>query len=94
MAATGTTGAVKDDLQAELANLKSDLRKLKDDIRSIADAVVEQGRSSASAVRDRMQDRMESGVESLQEYFEQRPITSLLVVMGVGLIIGKLLNSR
>ena len=53
-----------------------------------------QGRSSATAARDRVQEQVETGVEAIQDYFEQRPITSLLVVLGVGLIIGKLLNSK
>jgi ElaB/YqjD/DUF883 family membrane-anchored ribosome-binding protein len=95
MATTTTTPTgAREDLQSELANLKGDLRKVKDDLRSIADALMDQGRSSASAVRDRVQERMETGVETLQEYLEQRPITSLLIVLGVGLVIGKLMTSK
>ena len=90
----GPAAGTREDLASEMANLKSDLRKVKDDIRSIADALMSQGRSSAANVRDRVQERLESSVETVQEYFEQRPITSLLVVLGVGLVIGKLLNSK
>ena len=85
---------MRDDIQSELVNLKNDLRKVKDDLRSIADALMDQGRSSASEMRDRVQERMEGGLETVQEYLEQRPITSLLVVLGVGLLVGKLMNSK
>lgn len=92
--ATPGMGMRDADMQSELANLKGDLRKVKDDLRSIADALMNQGRSSATAVRDRVQERVEGGIDTIQEYMEQRPITSLLVVLGIGLIVGKLLNSK
>jgi ElaB/YqjD/DUF883 family membrane-anchored ribosome-binding protein len=96
-AATGATGAAagtREDLQSELNALKSDLGKVRADLRGIADALLQQGRSSASAVRERLQDRMDTGVETVQEYLEQHPITSLLVVLGIGLVLGKLMNSK
>jgi ElaB/YqjD/DUF883 family membrane-anchored ribosome-binding protein len=93
--AQGGAGAgLRDDLQSEMAALKNDLGKVKADLRGIADALMTQGRSSAGAVRERVQERLDTGMETVQEYIEERPITSLLVVLGVGLIIGKLLNSK
>ena len=85
---------LRDDLQSELEALRTDLGKVKADLRGLTDVLVEHGRSSAGEVRDRLQERMDSGVEAIQEYVEQRPVTSLLVVLGLGLIVGRLYASK
>jgi ElaB/YqjD/DUF883 family membrane-anchored ribosome-binding protein len=97
--------AVKGDLHA----LRSDLKGLRDVFKSNSrNALKDAGQRIAQATRDRMEqlrEMAERGMYQASEYgkkalgrtarkIEERPITSVLIAIGAGLLIGRLLRRR
>jgi ElaB/YqjD/DUF883 family membrane-anchored ribosome-binding protein len=77
-------------LQDDIESLREDLAKVKGDIREIADTLVNMGRHQAQQMSDRVSHQVESGLDSIQEYVERRPVATLAMAFGVGLLAGKL----
>jgi ElaB/YqjD/DUF883 family membrane-anchored ribosome-binding protein len=90
-------------VESEYATLKEDLAKLRADVAALSAAV----RTTASdtvqeqvdVIRDRInhlaRDAREEGQQRLDDLagqIEERPLTSVLLAFGVGLLIGKLFD--
>ncbi len=82
------------DLSGDLENLKADLSKVKEDLSTIANHLVATGKESARELKQNVESNVRSGVDSLQSQIEAKPVTSALVAMGVGFILGCLLSRR
>ena len=75
-------------LSAIVAEQAENLEDLKDEATSQADRVKRAGR----AAFDRAKAQGNASLESLEETVQARPITSLLVAFGAGLVIAQLLR--
>jgi len=84
----------KTELRNDIDKLKEDLTHLRSDIGSLTETLVGTGRDSAKAVRDQVQHRVESGIDSAKKCIEERPVTTMAAAFGVGLLLGKLFSSK
>ena len=80
--------------QDELATLKEDMRRLKDDMDAMLSNAGDRARLQARELRDNVQDSMESTLRDAEHYIGTRPFTSVLVALGVGLVLGKIISFK
>ncbi|MGX2039426.1 hypothetical protein ACWJKU_04730 [Methylocaldum sp. MU1018] len=89
-----TTEDITTDLKQDLATLKADMSSL---MAAMKDMGMEQGRTAyakAREVGERARGQAIAAQESMGQYIEARPLTSLLVAFGTGFAIGTLLGAR
>jgi ElaB/YqjD/DUF883 family membrane-anchored ribosome-binding protein len=90
-------------LEAEFDTLKDDLVKLRDDIAnlsgSLKDATSDTLRERVGAIRGRIDEitsdaRAQSrrAVDELADQIEERPLSSVLIAFGVGVLLGRLFD--
>ncbi|MCC6907541.1 MAG: hypothetical protein IT430_06355 [Phycisphaerales bacterium] len=87
--------------QSAARDIKNDLTRLKDDASRTVSDVAEAGREYARAGRDRAIEAghkvSETGRDSYErfcEYVSENPTTSILIALGVGAVISRLLPHR
>ena len=89
--------------ESDFDTVRDDLTKLSNDIASLAaslkDGATESAREQLAAARDRFdrlteqaRSRGEEQLDKLAATIEERPLTSVLVAFGVGLILGRLFD--
>jgi ElaB/YqjD/DUF883 family membrane-anchored ribosome-binding protein len=76
-------------LENELDVLKSDMSKVKSDLESLVESLIGRGKSESHAMADATRVKVKDGVSSVENYIEDRPFTTVLVALGVGLLVGK-----
>jgi ElaB/YqjD/DUF883 family membrane-anchored ribosome-binding protein len=89
-----------DTIVDDLGTLKRDLARLMDQMKSgaidgaseTAQNLLSQINERASDLYENMSDQGERSVKALTRQVEERPITSLLVAFGIGLIASRLLS--
>lgn len=92
-----------DTLKSDISKLSSDLVNLRDAIRSLAGqdaqeplarmrAVLEQANEGVEATASALGARSRQGIASVEQQMRERPLASILIGLGVGLIIGKLVS--
>jgi ElaB/YqjD/DUF883 family membrane-anchored ribosome-binding protein len=90
-------------LEMEFDSVKEDLSKLRSDISSLTstlqDVASEKMRSKFSGAQEkfdiwsqRARETSRERLEDIADEIEDRPLTSLLVVFGIGVVIGRLLD--
>ena len=80
--------------QKDIDAIKDDIAALKNDLREIAASYVSHGRDSARAMRDNVQHRVDSSLSAVEEAIEQRPISSMLLIFGAGVLAGMLVRRK
>ena len=80
--------------QDELATLKEDMRRLKEDMKLMATNTGDRARLQAREFKDNVQESMEASLRDAEHYIETRPLTSVLVALGVGIVLGKILSLK
>ncbi|NGX15343.1 DUF883 family protein [Wenzhouxiangella sp. XN24] len=83
----------------ELQELKSELASLKSDMADIGETLAKLARSSANEGRERVKeaashsrDQARQTLGAFEKEVEERPMTSLAVALGMGFILGKLID--
>ncbi|NNF44301.1 MAG: hypothetical protein HKO59_14505 [Phycisphaerales bacterium] len=76
---------------AELECLKKDIAQLTADMQNVGSAIVDKGREFATAGYEETTERLNSTVESCCRTIEERPMTSVVVALGAGVLLGKLM---
>lgn len=90
-------------LEGEFDAVKDDLAKLREDIAHLSatlrDTTSETVRDQISSIRGRLDgitdealDHGRHTLDELTEHIEERPLTSILLAFGIGVLIGKLLD--
>jgi ElaB/YqjD/DUF883 family membrane-anchored ribosome-binding protein len=77
-------------LDKEFDVLKNDLGTLKEDVATIAKLLARKGSAQFNEAVDNGKARVQAGVGVLEEQITERPLTSLLVAFGIGILLGKL----
>jgi ElaB/YqjD/DUF883 family membrane-anchored ribosome-binding protein len=88
------TQDITTELKQDLATLKADLNNL---LIAVKDLGLEQGRTAYSQLREtgeRARIRAQEAQESIEHYVEARPLTSVLIALGTGFVLGSLLGNR
>jgi len=82
------------DLEAEIKILKQDLGKLQADLRGIAETVVDTGRRTASDASDSVRQQVEQQLDTIHEHIQKKPVTTVAMAFGIGLLAGKLFGRK
>jgi ElaB/YqjD/DUF883 family membrane-anchored ribosome-binding protein len=85
----GTATMVDRSLDKEFDVLKNDLGTLKEDVANIAKLLARKGTAQLNDAVDGGKARVQAGVDVLEEQVTARPLTSLLVAFGIGILLGK-----
>ncbi len=91
---TTDTNAINSDIHKQLQALKDDLLAVKEDMSKVTSTAVRHGRDAANAVKDQASDGIQQGMDTARQCVQERPLTSALVAMSVGLGLGLLLTRR
>jgi ElaB/YqjD/DUF883 family membrane-anchored ribosome-binding protein len=89
-----------DTIVDDLGTLKRDIGRLMDQMKSgavdgaseAAQNLLNQLNERASDIYDNLSDQGERSVKAISRQVEERPITSLLVAFGVGMIVSRLMS--
>lgn len=81
-----------DRLKADLENLRKDFSKLTDSLKRMSSDRLHAGSDAARASANRLRDQARDATHSLEEEFQSRPFTSVLSALGIGLLLGTLLD--
>lgn len=73
------------------AGLKSDLAEMSESISKLAHDGVDQGRKRIRGAARKSRKQARETLSAVEHEFEERPITSAAVALGIGLVLGKLL---
>jgi ElaB/YqjD/DUF883 family membrane-anchored ribosome-binding protein len=82
----------KADLSDDVIALKRDLANLRGDISKMASSLGGKAKDQVVAVRDSVQDSLKSSMSATEKCIQERPLTSVLVALGAGLLIGKIFS--
>lgn len=80
------------ELKAEYASLKSDLADMSDTLSSLARDGVSEGREKVRGAARQSRKQAREAWSAVEDEFEDRPVTSLAVALGIGFILGKVLS--
>jgi ElaB/YqjD/DUF883 family membrane-anchored ribosome-binding protein len=89
-----------DTIVDDLGTLKRDIGRLMDQMKTgavdgaseAAQNLLNQLNERASDIYDNLSDQSERSVKAISRQVEERPITSLLVAFGVGMIVSRLMS--
>ena len=81
-------------MRDEMDLLKSDLARIKDDLGMMAEHVTGRARAGASVARDHAQTRFNDYHDSVEQYIEEKPLTTVLAAFGIGLLLGKIFSLK
>lgn len=88
--ATGST----DDLRADMDQLKRDVASLVETLRKTAEDGSREGLRSLNRVADETRARAQQSYALLEQQVVEKPVASLLIAFGLGMVLGKLLERR
>ena len=89
-----TTTNASNSLDADLAALREDLKSLASTVSELSKSKSEDIKQQFGASVDKAVERGRDAADSFQETVKQRPVTSVLMALGVGMVIGHLLDRR
>ena len=81
---TGTTGQIKDSAQ----QVQQGLRDMGSQVRDVATEQYQNLRNQASEYYEQGRQRAQEWEQSLEDYVQEKPIQSLLIAAGVGMLLG------
>ena len=95
----------QENLGQDLEALREDVTKLRSDLSQLAKSLLDKGKSETDTAKDRVieelmsnlrsaRDKSSDTVESVEHKIQEKPLMSLLIAFLVGLILGKLFESR
>lgn len=81
-------------VEEDLAALRADLKALTESVSSLAKDKGDEVRAKISDTADRAVELGKQTAESMQDTVRERPITSVAIAFGVGMLIAHLLDRR
>lgn len=81
-----------DRLKADLENLRKDFSKLTDSLKRMSTDRINAGTDAARASASRLRDQARGATHSLEHEFQEHPLTGILGALGIGLLLGTLLD--
>ncbi len=83
-----------DKLTSDVAMLKADLGRVRTDLTSIASTLLERGKDTLGATKDKAGEHMDASIKAARNVVGQRPLTSAMVALSVGVVVGMLIGRR
>jgi ElaB/YqjD/DUF883 family membrane-anchored ribosome-binding protein len=78
----------KSELRSDLDQLRKDLQALRDDLGNATASVYQAGRQSLNSAGEQARQGADMAGQYVRESVTERPVTSLLVAAGVGVLLG------
>lgn len=88
---TATDKDIKE-LRQEYASLKNDLAEMSETLSDLARNGISEGRAKVRGAARKSRKQAREAWSAVEDEFEDRPITSLAVALGLGFVLGKLLS--
>ncbi len=73
--------------------VRSDLEQVREDLRRLKEDVARVTREGSSHLRDRVETSARNAIERVDLTIQERPMTSMLVSAGAGILLGMMLCS-
>jgi ElaB/YqjD/DUF883 family membrane-anchored ribosome-binding protein len=89
--ATATDKEVQE-LKDEIAALKKELSNIGNTVSSLAHTATDEGKERVRAAAEHSRDRARQTWGAFEKEVEERPMTSIAAALGIGFILGKLLD--
>ena len=80
------------ELKAEFATLKEELASIGDTVGRIAHSATDEGRERVCSAASRSREQARETLSAFEKEVEERPMTSIAAALGIGFILGKLLD--
>jgi len=80
------------ELKDEIAALKSELSNIAKTVSGLAGAATDEGRDRIRAAADHTREQARQTWGALEREVEERPMASIAAALGIGFILGKLLD--
>lgn len=87
-----TTDKELQELKDEFATLKSELADIGDTVSRLARSATDEGRERVRRAADQSRQHARETWGAVEREVEERPMTSLAAALGIGFILGKLLD--
>lgn len=87
-----TTDKELQELKDEFATLKSELSEIGDTVSRLARSATDEGRDRIRRAADQSRAQARETWGAFEREIEERPMTSLAAALGIGFILGKLLD--
>ena len=84
----------KSEMQSEMDALRSDMAKIQKDLHALTDTLVDLGKGRARDVKHQVESQFESGLDAVETYIEEKPMTTVLIAFGIGLLVAKLFGDK
>ena len=82
-------------------SIEEDLASLRQDLKSLSESMTALAKEKSGALRDELGERADQALasgrhvaENMQDAVRERPMTSMCVAFGIGVVIGHLLDRR
>jgi len=79
-------------LKAEFANLRKELSTIGDTVGRIASSATEEGQQRVRSAADQTRQKAQEHWGAFEREVEERPMTSIAAALGIGFILGRLLD--
>lgn len=83
-----------DDPATELEAIKADLAALRGDVSSLSKSLLDSGVRKARAARKAVEHEITEATESVENFVQDRPFTTLAIAFGAGALAAVLLRRR
>jgi ElaB/YqjD/DUF883 family membrane-anchored ribosome-binding protein len=81
-----------EELKQEFARLRADMSELTETLKRLARSTAEEGRERLRSTAEQSREHARQRWDSIEREIEQRPMTSVAIALGIGFILGKLLD--
>lgn len=88
------TTTTNNKFQSEFSTLRDDLDRVRKDLTEMGSTLLDQGRDTFRHAGTEMQHRAEQSLHTAQNYIKARPVTSALLALGAGLVVGALWSRK
>ncbi len=89
-----TPGDAREDAPIELETLKADLARVRADLASISSNLLERGKQAIQGAGSEVGHYAQDSVKQAQDFVRERPLGTALVALGIGILVGALLQRR
>lgn len=80
------------ELRKEFATLKEELSGIGKTVSKLTHSAADEGRERLSAAADQSRQQVRQTWDAFEHEIEERPMTSIAIALGIGFILGKLLD--
>ncbi|MDZ4830537.1 MAG: hypothetical protein SGJ09_10125 [Phycisphaerae bacterium] len=82
----------KNEPVVDLETIKADIAALRDDLGSMTSSMLRDGAKSVQSATKAVREKAASAADEVQGFIEERPLTSILIAFGAGILTATLMR--